>query len=180
MKTLAIRDSSNDGFYNMAADICSAKMIETGKASAIFRTYTWQPHCLSIGRFQKPEKEADMARILADGYHIVRRPTGGRAVWHGDELTYCLTASVDHPLVRGGISESLGRVASILVSALRAVGVPGEMNSRERELSRAGRGFNPCFTSHGRFEIMTPDGRKWWEAPRPGSVEFSWSTAQSF
>ncbi len=104
----------------------------------------------------EPEKEADMARILADGYHIVRRPTGGRAVWHGDELTYCLTASVDHPLVRGGISESLGRVASILVSALRAVGVPGEMNSRERELSRAGRGFNPCFTSHGRFEIMTP------------------------
>lgn len=160
MKTLAIRDSAKNGFYNMAVDICSAKLIEAGKASAIFRTYTWQPHCLSIGRFQKPETEADVARLLADGYHIVRRPTGGRAVWHGDELTYCLTATIDHPLVSGGISESLGKVASILVSALHAVGVPGEMNPRERELSRAGRGFNPCFTSHGRYEIMTPDGRK--------------------
>ncbi len=160
MKTLAIRDSAGNGFYNMAADMCSAKLIEAGKASAIFRTYSWEPHCLSIGRFQEPEKEADMARLLGDGYHIVRRPTGGRAVWHGDELTYCLTASEDHPLVSGGISESLGKVASILISALHSVGIPAQMNSRERELSRAGRGFNPCFTSHGRFEIMTPDGRK--------------------
>ena len=160
MKTLAIRDRSKNGFYNMAADVCSMRLVENGNARAVFRTYTWEPQCLSIGRFQKPEREADLKRLLADGYHMVRRPTGGRAVWHGDELTYSLTAPDRHSLVSGGIGESLKKVAVILLSALRSFDIPAEINSRKRELTPGGRSHNPCFTSHGRYEIVTADGRK--------------------
>lgn len=160
MKTLAIRDSYLSGYENMAVDICSMKLVESGNAQIIFRTYMWAPHCLSIGRFQKPEMEADVQRLLDDGYHIVRRPTGGRAVWHGHELTYSLVAREDHPLVSGSIAESLEKVASILTRGLKACGIPVVLNPCNRELSSAGREFNPCFTSHGRSEIMTTDGRK--------------------
>lgn len=160
MKTLAIRDSHQSGFVNMAVDLCSMKLVQSGDARVIFRTYMWAPHCLSIGRFQKPEKEADVGRLLDDGYHIVRRPTGGRAVWHGHELTYSLVAVEDHPLVSGSIAESLEKVASILTKGLMNSGIPAVLNPGNRELSTAGREFNPCFTSHGRSEIMTTDGRK--------------------
>ncbi len=160
MKTLAIRDSLQSGFVNMAVDLCSMKLVESGKARAIFRTYMWAPHCLSIGRFQKPEEEVDVQRLLQDGYHIVRRPTGGRAVWHGHELTYSLVAREDHPLVSGSISQSLEKVAHLLTEGLRRSGIPAILNSSSRELVSSGREFNPCFTSHGRSEIMTTDGRK--------------------
>ncbi len=160
MKTLAIRDSYRSGFFNMAVDICSMRLVQSGKTPAVFSTYMWAPHCLSIGRFQKAEKEVDIKRLIADGYHLVRRPTGGRAVWHGHELTYSLIAREDHPLVSGSIAESLEKVASILVEGLRKSAIPAILNSTPREMSAAGRKFNPCFTSHGRSEIMTPDGRK--------------------
>ncbi|MCD4706868.1 MAG: hypothetical protein K8S62_03935 [Candidatus Sabulitectum sp.] len=160
MKILAIRDSHQSGYVNMAVDLCSMTLVQTGNAQAVFRTYLWAPHCLSIGRFQKPEKETDVKRLLEDGYHVVRRPTGGRAVWHGHELTYSLVAREDHPLVSGSITESLEKVAGILTAGLKKSGIPAVLNKRTRELSPAGREFNPCFTSHGRSEIMTPDGRK--------------------
>lgn len=160
MKTLAICDWARNGFYNMAADVCSMKLVETGYAESVFRTYTWEPHCLSIGRFQRLSREADVNRLLSDGYHIVRRPTGGRAVWHGDELTYSLVAREDHPLVKGGIEQSLKKVACILIDALESVGIPARLNLSRKELSSAGRIHNPCFTSHGVYEVVTPDGRK--------------------
>ena len=160
MKTLAIRDSYQSGYVNMAVDLCAMKLVKSGEAQAVFRTYLWKPHCLSIGRFQKAEREVNTSRLIADGYDLVRRPTGGRAVWHGHELTYSIVATEDHPLVSGSISESLKKVASILVKGLAKSGVPAALNSRSRELATSGREFNPCFTSHGRSEIMTPDGRK--------------------
>jgi lipoate-protein ligase A len=160
MKILAIRDSAQSGYVNMAADICSMELVRSGAAEAVFRTYTWKPHCLSIGRFQQPEREADVKKLLEDGFHIVRRPTGGRAVWHGHELTYSLVAGTDHPLVSGTIEESLKKVAAVLTEGLRMTGIPAVLNAGSRELSGEGRKYNPCFTSHGRFEIMTPDGRK--------------------
>lgn len=160
MKTLAIRDSHLSGFVNMAVDLCSMKLVENGETDAVFRTYQWRPHCLSIGRFQKPDREADVNRLIRDGYNIVRRPTGGRAVWHGHELTYSLVARYDHHLVSGSISESLEKVAGILTVALTKNRIPAVLNSKARELSSNSRDFNPCFTSHGRSEIMTPDGRK--------------------
>lgn len=160
MKTLAIRDWARTGFHNMAADSSAMEMVRSGAAEAVFRTYTWEPHCLSLGRFQDPLKEADLDRLRQDGYHMVKRPTGGRAVWHGDELTYSLVIGEGHPMVSGDTSESLRKVAGILLEALRASGVPAELNRTERELTPRGRKHNPCFTSHGRWEIVTPDGRK--------------------
>ena len=81
---LVQRDGPAPGAVNMATD---AAMLE-GRRPA-FRTYAWQPHCLSLGRF---EDEADVDRGAAEelGIEVVRRPTGGGAILHGLDVTFCL------------------------------------------------------------------------------------------
>jgi lipoate-protein ligase A len=59
------------------------------------RLYRWHPHCLSFGRHERAAARYDRGRIEADGLAIVRRPTGGRAVWHAGELTYAVSVPAD-------------------------------------------------------------------------------------
>ena len=143
---------------NMAVDACLAEMAEAGGFDVALRTYTWEPHTVSLGRLQKGLADLDRRKLVDDGFGLVRRPTGGRAVWHGRELTYSVIAGAGHPLYADGIEKSLGTVASILLDALKGLGVPAVMN----RVVHSGEGFGrgPCFVSHGRFEVMTEDGRK--------------------
>jgi lipoate-protein ligase A len=158
LKVLILEDPGLPGPMNMAVDACLVGMAERGEFDVALRTYTWVPHTVSLGRLQKGTGGMDGTKLRAHGFGLVRRPTGGRAVWHGRELTYSVTAGSRHPLYADGIDKSLGAVASVLVTALNAIGVPAVMNRAVR--SGQGFGKGPCFVSHGRFEVMTPDGRK--------------------
>lgn len=158
MKILILADPGLSGPENMAVDACLVRMAERGEFDIALRTYTWKPHTVSLGRLQKGMSELDRRKLSAHGFGLVRRPTGGRAVWHGRELTYSVTAGSHHPLYASGIEKSLGAVASVLVTALKDIGVPAVMNRAGRSGDGFGRG--PCFVSHGRYEVMTPDGRK--------------------
>ncbi len=157
MKALVIHDPPLPGPLNMAVDACLAAMAGSGEIDLALRTYTWEPHTVSLGRLQRGCGDLDAEKLRRDGFGLVRRPTGGRAVWHGRELTYSVAASSRHPLYTGGIRDSLGTVASMLVTALGGLGVPAAANP-----SAPGGGFGrgPCFTTHGALEIMTGDGRK--------------------
>lgn len=158
MKFLLIEDPPLPGPMNMAVDACLARMAGEGLFDLALRTYTWSPHAVSLGRLERGLADLDRHRLSSDGFGLVRRPTGGRAVWHGRELTYSVTACADHSLYSSGIESSLGAVASILVTALTGLGVPAVMNRSGH--SAGGFGGGPCFVSHGRFEVMTVDGRK--------------------
>ncbi len=54
------------------------------------RLYAWEPACLSLG-YAQPLTDVDIPRLQARGWEMVRRPTGGRAILHTDELTYPLS-----------------------------------------------------------------------------------------
>jgi len=157
LKALILSDPPLPGALNMAVDMCLMGMAEKGEIDLALRTYQWQPHGVSLGRLQKGFANLDRHRLSRDGIDLVRRPTGGRAVWHGRELTYSVTSGAGHPLFRDGVEKSLGVVAAMLLSALNRLGVPGVVNRSE---GSRGFGRGPCFTSHGKFEIMTRDGRK--------------------
>jgi lipoate-protein ligase A len=148
------------GAWNMAVDSALMDMVDGGGLALCLRTYMWSPPCVSIGRFQAPEEEVDPDAVRKMGFHLVRRPTGGRAVLHHAELTYSLVADRSLPLVRGSISESLRRVSCVLSSALRDVGAEVTAGPAERHAFEGRKPANPCFTSHGRWEVTTPDGRK--------------------
>ncbi|WP_427854470.1 lipoate--protein ligase family protein, partial [Desulfosporosinus metallidurans] len=74
-------------------------------ATPPFRFYSWSPSAISLGSSQKLE-EIDRVACRANGVDVVKRITGGRAVFHDDELTYSLVAAEDNQRISGSITES--------------------------------------------------------------------------
>lgn len=94
------------------------------------RLYRWDPFCLSFGRNEPAGRRYDRPAIEARGIDVVRRPTGGRAVWHARELTYAVIAPVtafgddpSRPLCRNAFNE----IHAMLLRAVRSLGVSVEM-----------------------------------------------------
>ena len=114
------------GAWNMAVDEAILDHIGRGAAPPTLRLYAWEPACLSLGHAQ-PFADVDVARLRERGWEVVRRPTGGRAILHTDELTYSVIAPVDEPHVAGSILESYNRLAGALLQAVQALGLPVEM-----------------------------------------------------
>lgn len=77
-----------NGAINMALDSILAEKAGA-ESDPVLRFYGWEPFCLSLGRHQNAAL-IDRKRMQADGVHLVRRPTGGSAVLHANELTYSL------------------------------------------------------------------------------------------
>ncbi len=161
MKAVHFRTGKHEGLWNMAFDKYLMEQVRDGRWSFVLRTYGWEPACVSIGKFQKRDSEINCDLLLRDGYHVVRRPTGGRAVWHETELTYSVAAGLEHPLVSGSISETLKRISRPMVKAMNILDIPVSVSSSDRHHAGGPRmQSNPCFTSHGKWEVGTPDGRK--------------------
>jgi lipoate-protein ligase A len=90
------------------------------------RLYQWQPHCLSFGRHEPAIRRYDVDRIREMGLDTVRRPTGGRAVWHCQELTYALAT----PAARlGSLQAAYLEIHRMLAAALRELGTAASLAS---------------------------------------------------
>ncbi len=105
----------------MAVDEAILEHIGRGQALPTLRLYAWEPACLSLG-YAQPYADVDEARIKERGWEVVRRPTGGRAILHTDELTYSVTAPADEPRLAGSVLESYNRLAVALLQAVQVVG----------------------------------------------------------
>jgi lipoate-protein ligase A len=92
--------------------------------AAIARVYGWRRPTLSFGRHQRAAGYYDPELAKGRGIDVVRRPTGGRAVLHAREITYCVAAP-DHAM--GGLREAYGAINTILVEALRLLGVDARL-----------------------------------------------------
>ncbi len=89
-----------DGPANMALDEALLDEVAEDPTHAVLRTYGWSAPTLSLGYFQKvADAEADPRWRDAP---IVRRPTGGGAIWHHHEITYAVVVPGDHTLARPG------------------------------------------------------------------------------
>ena len=142
-----------DGRYNMALDSHLFSLCEEGCADAFLRFYTWEPPALSLGFHESGDVVAADA-ALAAGLDVVRRPTGGRAVLHGNDLTYCVVL----PLGEGvGVTEVYSTVSACIVEGLGSLG--GELQIERGKARGAAAGARPCFASTSRYEV-TCGGRK--------------------
>ncbi len=135
----------------MAVDEAILHALADGKGSPTLRFYQWQPPCLSLG-YNQPCSDVDIAACARLGYTWVRRPTGGRAILHCDELTYSVIAPEHEPRVRGGISESYRRLSQGLLAGLRILGADVFQPQEEKVL-------NPqqgvaCFDTPSNYEII--------------------------
>lgn len=145
------------GAENMALDESILEAVSTAVAPPTLRLYAWSPPCLSLG-YAQPYADVDIDRLLSRNWTIVRRPTGGRAILHTDELTYSVIAPIDHPDLAGGVLQSYRLLSRALVSGLEYLGLAVSV-APEVQLSEMERGNPVCFEVPSSYEIEV-DGRK--------------------
>ena len=149
-------DHETDGASNMAIDEAIVTTVLEGASPPTLRFYGWSPPCLSLGRSQ-PFADADLAACRAAGVDVVRRPSGGRAILHADELTYSVALLQGDPLAAGGILESYRRLSQGLLAGLVLLGVQAEQSASARK--PMGDVSAVCFEAPSDYEI-TVQGRK--------------------
>jgi len=122
MKNLRlIKYGENDGFLNMAIDEALIGFVSRGISPATIRFYGWKPSCVSVGFFQSVNEEVNvnMARDL--GVDIVRRYTGGGAVFHENEITYSII--LPEKDVAKDIIESYSYICQGIIFGLEGLGI---------------------------------------------------------
>jgi lipoyl(octanoyl) transferase len=110
------------GWLNMAIDRALLERAQAGECW--LRLYAWTPACLSFGRHEPAARRYDRERIAALGLDVVRRQTGGRAVWHAGELTYVIAAPA---AALGTLREAYTEIHRVIRDALRALGAAAEL-----------------------------------------------------
>jgi lipoate-protein ligase A len=145
------------GAWNMAVDEAMLEHVGRGDSLPTLRLYAWEPPCLSLG-YAQPFADVDTARLEGRGWDVVRRPTGGRAILHTDELTYSITAPLDEPRVAGSVLESYNRLATALLKAVQLLDVPVAMTDGSAHGGNAAPG-PVCFEVPSAYEI-TVNGKK--------------------
>ena len=141
----------------MAVDESLLERVGRGELLPTLRLYAWEPACLSLG-YAQPFADVDTARLRESSWDVVRRPTGGRAILHTDELTYSITAPPSEPRVIGTVLESYNRLAGALVAAVRSLGIPVEVKDHITGQNSGAQG-PVCFEVPSAYEI-TVGGKK--------------------
>lgn len=118
--------SVNSGSLNMEID---AQMLEhaisTSEKDILFRLYGWSPMCISLGRNQKDD-------FLTGEIDAVRRLTGGRALLHDDEITYCCVAPADAIPNGQSVVDSYKYISGILIDFFKTLGVELDFGENKR------------------------------------------------
>lgn len=154
-----IFDTPAPAAHNMAADLhLLDQAADSGRVT--LRFYAWQPPAITIGWMQKPGEVLDLDAMAAAGIEWVRRPTGGRAVLHQDDLTYSIVFPRDMISMGTTVAESYGIIAAGLIVGLRRAGIDADTHDSDLDTARVRReGKLPCFLAPNREEVMV-GGRK--------------------
>jgi lipoate-protein ligase A len=154
-----VRSDPARGAWNMAVDEAILEASGSGLVPPTLRLYAWAPPCLSLG-YAQPFSDVLVDVLEQRGWDLVRRPTGGRAILHTDELTYSVAGPQSEPPLAGGVLESYRLLAAALLRALQALEIPAQANEKPLAASAAQPGQNPvCFEVPSNYEI-TVGGKK--------------------
>ncbi|TAK63542.1 MAG: hypothetical protein EPO24_04175 [Bacteroidetes bacterium] len=139
------------GENNMLIDSFLARHINDNEESPILRLYGWNPPAISIG-YNQSLIEFDPDKLQQEGIDLVRRPTGGRAILHWNELTYCVVI----PHHRVSLHEIYHQINNALLAGVQLLGINAELTSASnstRELYFES-SSPACFSSSAKSEIQ--------------------------
>ena len=96
-KWRVVKTEKRNGFENMALDEAVSEAVAKGESPNTIRFFRWRPSTVTIGYFQSLREEVSVENCLARGFDVVRRITGGGAVYHDEngEITYSVIARAD-------------------------------------------------------------------------------------
>lgn len=121
-----LKTGRHSGFYNMGLDEALLEAVAQGKSQPVLRFYGWNPETVSVGYFQSLEEEVDLDICKRRGVEVVRRISGGGAVFHHAELTYSIIMPITHPLAGRTIGESYEKLCAGIIQGLTLLGVPAQ------------------------------------------------------
>jgi lipoyl(octanoyl) transferase len=164
--------------FNMALDEALSISVREDDSPPILRFYSWSGLAVSLGAFQKLG-DIDAEYCSKRDIPIVRRPTGGRAILHGDEFTYSFSATNDG-LFSGGLRDSYRKLGGAFGRCFDLIGLTCAMkNDREsgRELVKSPLCFASTsvgeITSSG-IKIIGSAQKRWTEGfLQQGTIPFS-------
>ncbi len=155
-------DDPAPGEENMRRDVALLDACARGEIPGAVRLYGFAPACLSLGRMQ-PLDDVDLAACARDGVDVVRRPSGGRAVLHDQEVTYSVVCRSTDPVFGGRVLEACSRIHEAVASGLALLGVsttPRAMPANLRRDAREGAAVADCFARPAAHELLDDRGRK--------------------
>ena len=150
---LLLEPRGRSGPENMAVDVALLERADR-MGEAFLRLYRFDPPCLSVGR-NEASGGYDRAAIARLGIDVVRRPTGGGAVWHQHELTYAVAAPI---AAFGGLRRAYHTIHARLAAGLGALGVSPTL-APNRPLPPATAALSGCFACSVGGEVLV-GGRK--------------------
>ncbi|MCH9023873.1 MAG: hypothetical protein IH931_00945 [candidate division Zixibacteria bacterium] len=154
---------SCDPFYNMAMDEWLFARAAAEPETVFVRLYSWSPGAITIGLNQEIERAVDLSQL--NGTSVIRRITGGRALYHDPgELTYSIAAKTigsNSGILGSSVQETYGLISSALAGFLEDIGFATQIVRQSSAGFKEKDGFNKlsCFQSAARYEIIS-NGRK--------------------
>jgi lipoate-protein ligase A len=147
-----IKSSPSSAAFNMSLD--EALLISTAQKHALptLRLYSWMVPSISLG-YAQPSLDVDQQELSNHAWQLVRRPTGGKAILHTDELTYSISAPLDEPLVLGSLLESYQRISLGLQKALQQLGLQTIAENKSDLPDEHSRTEPVCFQTPSNYEI---------------------------
>jgi len=161
-----------DGATNMALDETLWRGRLAGEAPPTVRFFAWAPPTVSIGYGQRLDARLNLVACRRWGVGLVRRPTGGSAIYHDGperELTYSVVAGAGDFEGAGELLPAYRWIAQALLEGLRRLGVPGEMVA---VMPSSGRPPAFCFARTGSYEIEVAGKKLVGSAQRRRSAGF--------
>ncbi len=149
MKWRLIRSGFLNGYTNMAIDEVMFIHKITQDVPSTLRLYGWDPPAISIGYFQKAEDIKFDKKI-----DIVRRMTGGGAILHDKELTFCLVAPIKNSVIPEKVFNSYNAICQAIVNGLTFLGINAQIRGKVKtSLSKNNQPFF-CFSRPSSSDIL--------------------------
>jgi lipoate-protein ligase A len=153
-----VDSSALSGKENMELDLHNLDNLIAQKGNAIFRLYKWQPYCISLGYNQKQDF-INQEQLSKDNIDLVYRPTGGRAVFHSEEITYSIVVPLNDKLTKHDVYRD---IHLLLLNSFLKLGAKldyVENNSDLNNFYKSNKLAFACFASSAKNELIY-NGRK--------------------
>jgi len=150
---------TNNAFMNMAVDEAILQARIAGKVPNTLRFFRWQPSAISIGRFQEVQKEVLVENCKKHGIDIVRRISGGGAVYHDydGEITYSVTVATED-LGTADVFAAYNLICNGLIEAIQILGIRADFDPGDPKncpnVSVNGRKISGSAQSHKRGILL--------------------------
>jgi lipoate-protein ligase A len=149
-----IETKTANGAFHMAADQALLENASTIQTPTL-RVYSWKPACISLGIHQSIH-DIDLDLCRRDNVDVVRRPSGGRGVFHHEEITYSVIFPRGSSMYLRSLTEIYDQINRGLLCGIRKLGVPAEIEKRSLDIRNhyQSKLSTSCFSAAAKYEIV--------------------------